>query len=59
MAYRNCSCPPQTNRVLPQLDARFAQPKWYEIGWGDKGFYQAQEITKSPHCRRCSGLLAQ
>ncbi|EJY6204560.1 TIGR02117 family protein [Escherichia coli] len=33
------------NRVLPQLDARFAQPKWYEIGWGDKGFYQAQEIT--------------
>ncbi|MDW3350888.1 DUF2459 domain-containing protein, partial [Escherichia coli] len=23
----------------------FAQPKWYEIGWGDKGFYQAQEIT--------------
>ncbi|MCV5148187.1 DUF2459 domain-containing protein, partial [Escherichia coli] len=35
------------NRVLPQLDARFAQPKWYEIGWGDKGFYQAQEITSS------------
>ncbi|EHR8834897.1 TIGR02117 family protein [Shigella flexneri] len=33
------------NRVLPQLTTRFTQPKWYEIGWGDKGFYQAQEVT--------------
>lgn len=25
---------------------RFAQEtQWYEIGWGDKGFYQSQEIT--------------
>ncbi|HCJ7726726.1 TPA: TIGR02117 family protein [Citrobacter freundii] len=31
--------------VLPQLKLRFPQGQWYEIGWGDKGFYQAQEIT--------------
>lgn len=33
------------NVVLPQLKTRFAQAKWYEIGWGDKGFYQSEEIT--------------
>lgn len=34
------------NTVLPQLKKRFAQEtQWYEIGWGDKGFYQSQEIT--------------
>ncbi|VUS48317.1 TIGR02117 family protein [Klebsiella spallanzanii] len=34
------------NTVLPQLKARFPQEgQWYEIGWGDKGFYQSQEIT--------------
>ena len=24
---------------------RFGYPAYYEIGWGDKGFYQAKEIT--------------
>lgn len=33
------------NRVLPQLKMRFPAQQWYEMGWGDKGFYQAQEIT--------------
>lgn len=31
--------------TLPQLKLRFPQEQWYEIGWGDKGFYQAHEIT--------------
>lgn len=30
---------------LPQLTERFSHGNWYEIGWGDKGFYQAQEVT--------------
>lgn len=34
------------NTILPQLKTRFLQEvQWYEIGWGDKGFYQSQEIT--------------
>jgi len=33
------------NLILPQLKTRFMQTQWYEIGWGDKDFYQAQEIT--------------
>lgn len=34
------------NKILPQLKVRFPQrEQWYEIGWGDKGFYQSQEIT--------------
>ena len=35
----------EVNVVLPQLKTRFAQAKWYEIGWGDKGFYQSEQIT--------------
>lgn len=31
--------------VLPELELRFGTPAFYEIGWGDKGFYQAQDIT--------------
>lgn len=30
---------------LPQLRERFPAHRWLEIGWGDAGFYQAQEIT--------------
>ena len=33
------------NRVLPGLAQRFGSAAFYEIGWGDKGFYQAREIT--------------
>ncbi|EGT0641866.1 TIGR02117 family protein [Citrobacter werkmanii] len=33
------------NIALPQLKLRFPEAQWYEIGWGDKGFYQAHEIT--------------
>jgi len=30
---------------LPQLKERFSDTPFIEFGWGDKGFYQAQEIT--------------
>lgn len=33
------------NRLLPGLQARFGRPAFYELGWGDKGFYQAPKIT--------------
>lgn len=33
------------NGIAPELADRFGAVRYYEIGWGDKGFYQAQEIT--------------
>jgi uncharacterized protein (TIGR02117 family) len=33
------------NQVLPAIVARFGDVAFYELGWGDKGFYQSQEIT--------------
>lgn len=33
------------NQNIPDLVDRFGDAAYYEIGWGDKGFYQAQEIT--------------
>jgi uncharacterized protein (TIGR02117 family) len=33
------------NTVVPELRDRFGSGSYYEIGWGDKGFYQAKEIT--------------
>ena len=33
------------NQAIPDLKERFGDVAYYEIGWGDKGFYQAQEIT--------------
>ena len=30
---------------IPELEARFGDIKYIEFGWGDKGFYQAKEIT--------------
>ncbi|VFS55304.1 Protein of uncharacterised function (DUF2459) [Leminorella grimontii] len=35
----------EMNKVLPALAERFSGGQWYEMGWGDKGFYQAQEVT--------------
>lgn len=32
-------------KQLPQLKERFSQTPFIEFGWGDKGFYQAKEIT--------------
>lgn len=32
---------------LPELATRFTGAPYLEIGWGDKGFYQAQDITAS------------
>lgn len=37
--------------MLPFLQQRFSDSLYYEFGWGDKGFYQAKEIT--------SGLTVQ
>lgn len=36
---------PILNSAIPELEKRFGVPLFYEIGWGDKGFYQAQTIT--------------
>jgi uncharacterized protein (TIGR02117 family) len=33
------------HKTLPSLSQRFGNPAFYEIGWGDKDFYQAKEIT--------------
>ncbi|MGB0743843.1 MAG: TIGR02117 family protein [Opitutales bacterium] len=33
------------NQRLPELRARFGNPRFYEIGWGDAGFYRANKIT--------------
>ncbi|MDH5765393.1 MAG: TIGR02117 family protein [Gammaproteobacteria bacterium] len=31
--------------IAPELDQRFGETLYLEFGWGDKGFYQANEIT--------------
>lgn len=37
---------PEAEAALPFLKGRFSgRPPYYEIGWGDKGFYQSHEIT--------------
>ncbi|MBL1264808.1 TIGR02117 family protein [Methylomicrobium sp. RS1] len=33
------------NEVAPELEGRFGPVHYYEIGWGDKAFYQAREGT--------------
>ncbi len=33
------------NHIIPELKERFGDAPYYEIGWGDKGFYQARDIT--------------
>ncbi len=35
----------ELNAVVPELAERFAGAEYYELGWGDAGFYQAGEIT--------------
>jgi uncharacterized protein (TIGR02117 family) len=35
----------QAQASMPFLEQRFIHPAYYEFGWGDKGFYQADEIT--------------
>lgn len=35
----------QVNLAIPDLKDRFGEVAYYEIGWGDEGFYQASEIT--------------
>ncbi len=32
-------------KILPQLKNRFAASSHLEFGWGDRGFYQAEDIT--------------
>ena len=33
--------------AMPELEARFPSGQYLELGWGDKGFYEANEITTS------------
>ncbi|MDZ4298030.1 MAG: TIGR02117 family protein [Moraxellaceae bacterium] len=33
------------NDLLPALTQRFSQANYYELGWGDDGFYQSEENT--------------
>jgi uncharacterized protein (TIGR02117 family) len=35
------------NQVVPELEGRFGPVAYYEVGWGDKKFYQAREGTIS------------
>ena len=36
----------ELNLVIPGLKARFVEGvEYYELGWGDEGFYQARKIT--------------
>ena len=49
------------NRVLPQLDARFAQPKWYERLLSGTGNYQSPDIAGDVlvywRSNACGGVL--
>jgi len=36
---------PSMHEALPELALHFDSPVYYEIGWGDRDFYQAQEVT--------------
>ncbi|MGJ0514511.1 MAG: TIGR02117 family protein [Methylomicrobium sp.] len=33
------------NDLIPELAERFGSVDYYELGWGDEGFYQAEDIT--------------
>lgn len=33
------------NRAVPQLRARFGEPAYYEVGWGDAAFYQSEDVS--------------
>ncbi len=33
------------NREIPQWKHQFGEVQYYEIGWGDAGFYRAEKIT--------------
>lgn len=35
----------ELNQVVVELVTRFGDAAFYELGWGDKDFYQSQEIT--------------
>jgi uncharacterized protein (TIGR02117 family) len=35
----------EINQLVPELSKRFGDALYYELGWGDKGFYQSEEIT--------------
>jgi uncharacterized protein (TIGR02117 family) len=41
---------------FPALKQRFATAQYLEIGWGDKGFYQAKEITVAIALKAMLGL---
>lgn len=37
--------PENLNHLMPSLAERFPHADYYEVGWGDAGFYQANKIT--------------
>lgn len=37
--------PENLNHLMPSLAKRFPDCDYYEVGWGDAGFYQAEKIT--------------
>lgn len=37
--------PENLNHLMPSLAKRFPDCDYYELGWGDAGFYQAEKIT--------------
>jgi uncharacterized protein (TIGR02117 family) len=48
------------NKSIPELSIRFPDSLYYEIGWGDEGFYQSKKITTSLTLRalfRSSGTV--
>jgi len=36
---------PEIQGVIPELEQRFGNTPYIELGWGDKGFYQAKDTT--------------
>ncbi|MBF0229601.1 MAG: TIGR02117 family protein [Desulfamplus sp.] len=35
----------ELNEAIPELSVRFPNSQYYEIGWGDSGFYQSNQVT--------------
>jgi hypothetical protein len=48
----------ELNDVVPELESRFGAVPYYEVGWGDKKFYQAREATTGLALQAYSGRKA-
>lgn len=36
----------ELNPVIPDVKERFVGAEYYELGWGDEGFYQARRLRR-------------